>query len=50
MIAGDFDIFARYLLKNDLRYIISNECFVVMQPGVLVIKVLKVFTFQQKKY
>lgn len=33
IIAGDFEIFARYLLKNNLSYKIAKECFVVMQPG-----------------
>jgi hypothetical protein len=49
MIAGDFDIFARYLLKNDLRYIISNECFVVMQPGGISNKSIKSFYISTKE-
>jgi glycosyltransferase involved in cell wall biosynthesis len=42
-IAGDFDIFTRYLLKNNLPYKISQECFVVMQPGGLSNKNIKSF-------
>jgi len=33
LIAGDFEIFTRYLLKNNLSYQTSKEYFVVMQPG-----------------
>ena len=42
-IAGDFDIFTRYLLKNNLPYQIAQECFVVMQPGGLSNKGIKSF-------
>lgn len=43
LIAGDFEIFTRYLLKNNLPYKISQECFVVMQPGGLSNKNIKSF-------
>jgi len=33
LIAGDFEIFSRYLLKNNLVYKISQKYFIVMQPG-----------------
>jgi hypothetical protein len=42
-IAGDFDIFTRYLLKNNLSYKISRDCFVIMQPGGLSNKNIKSF-------
>jgi glycosyltransferase involved in cell wall biosynthesis len=43
IIAGDFDIFTRYLFKNNLLYQTSKECFVIMQPGGLSNKGIKSF-------
>lgn len=43
VIAGDFDIFTRFLFKNNLSYQISHECFVFMQPGGLSNRGIKSF-------
>jgi glycosyltransferase involved in cell wall biosynthesis len=49
LIAGDFDIFTRYLLKNNLSYEISRDCFVVMQPGGISNKDIKSFYISTKE-
>jgi glycosyltransferase involved in cell wall biosynthesis len=49
LIAGDFDIFARFLLKNNLSYVISNECFVVMKPGGISNKDIRSFYISTKE-
>lgn len=49
MIAGDFDIFARYFLKNNLSYVISRDCFVVMQQGGISNKNIKSFYISTKE-
>jgi len=49
LIAGDFDIFARYFLKNNLSYVISRDCFVVMQQGGISNKNIKSFYISTKE-
>ena len=32
-IASDFDLYVRYIIKENLKYKITNECYVIMSPG-----------------